>query len=172
MGQWLSIVKTDVFSLQISDLGSDRRSAVLVREVHSVKEKLKIWCPSSIQKHKENSKEFLELIKKSLSKGKHQAYYSCCFHMFNSQLEWSETTIHLSKPSSSEEVQSDDVPVRCSLVCKGRRQLVVRLFQLVVWNLPHFHAHICNHIPTRVQKFWKQKFHVILSMAAISKCWE
>lgn len=36
MGQWLLIVKLDVFSLQMSELGSDRRSEVLVREVCSM----------------------------------------------------------------------------------------------------------------------------------------
>lgn len=56
-------MKHDVFSLQISDLGSDR-STVLVREVHSVEEeKLKIWCPSSIQKQKENREQGVAEVK-------------------------------------------------------------------------------------------------------------
>lgn len=62
-------MKLDVFSLQMSELGSDRRSEVLVREVHSMRggeiENMVSFLYSETEG--KQSEELLELRKKSIS---------------------------------------------------------------------------------------------------------
>lgn len=162
MDQWLLVIKPDVFSLQMIELGRDRRSAVLVREVHSMrKEKLKIWCPSSIQKQKE-SRELAVGVKR-------EKYFKRKAIQQNTLAAFVPLTLNKNDLKSSS-LYLNHLPLgRCSPAMSLWNVLWQKVvsypsvtIENIVWHLPPFHVNICTLTPTRVQEFWTKKLHVML----------